>query len=207
MGETLLVDKPPPPDPALAPGRAARLQRRLIGATFARAGFRDARSLCETLVEAGRYADHKTDWLAIAVLYARPFTQNEVGRLSSTSFEAFDSEELDAVHRLLVSARHNTFAHTGVHPALSAVVLPPGAWSERGSTTVGEVPFASELLPQIIELCDTQIERCDCWIEELVQALYGYQRWPEGMMFILDWPGKSYEPQLPREDGAQAADW
>lgn len=105
----------------------------------------------QSLRDAGRSgsnADHKTDWLAIAVLYARPFTQNEVGRLSSTSFEAFDSEELDAVHRLLVSARHNTFAHTGVHPALSAVVLPPGAWSERGSTTVGEVPFARPVVVQ-----------------------------------------------------------
>ena len=60
-----------------------------------------------------------------------------------------------------------------MHPALSAVVMPPGSWSERGSTPTGEVPFARELLPQIIELCEHQIDRCDCWIDELVQELYG----------------------------------
>lgn len=74
--------------------------------------------------------------------------------------------------------------------------MPPGAWGERGSTTVGEVPFARDLLPKIITLCDFQIARCDCWIEELVHALYGYRMWPEGAMFILDWPGKSYEPRI-----------
>lgn len=191
------VDKPSSPDPSLTPPRVARLQRRLIGATFARAGFRDARSLCETLLpERGRYADHDTGWLAITVLYARPFTRNEVGRLSRTRFETFDSEELDAVHRLLVSARHNTFAHTGIHPALSAVVMPPGSWGERGSTTVGKVPFSSDLVPEIIKLCDLQIDRCDFWIEELVHALYGYRTWPDGTMFILDWPGKSSAPRL-----------
>lgn len=51
--------------------------------------------------------------------------------------------------------------------------MPPGSWSERGSTPTGEVPFARELLPQIIELCEHQIDRCDCWIDELVQELYG----------------------------------
>lgn len=137
-------------------------------------------------------------------MYARPFTRNEVGRLSSTRFERFDSEELDAVHQLLVSARHNTFAHTGVHPALSAVVMPPGSWDERGSTTVGKVPFSSDLLPAIIELCDVQTERCDCLIEELVHSLYGYRTWPEGTMFILDWPGKSFAPQLPDAEGESA---
>lgn len=189
------MDRPGAPDPSLSAARAARLQRRLIAATFARAGFREAQNLCETLMD-DHYTDYKTGWLAIAVMYGRPFTQNEVGRLPSTIFDAFDSDEMESIHRLLVSARNNTFAHTGVHPALSAVVLPPGAWSERGSTTTGEVPFAHELLPQIVALCDLQIERCDCLIEEHVQVLYGYRSWPEGTMFILDWPGKSYEPRL-----------
>jgi hypothetical protein len=191
-----MLDRPCPPDPSLTPRRAARLQRRLISATFARAGFRHAKTLCETLLpDFGDWADHETGWLAIAVLYARPFTQNEVGRLSSTSFETFDSEDLAVVHQLLLDARHRTFAHTGVHPALTAVVMPPGAWGERGSTTIGTIAFSSELLPRIIELCDVQIGRCACWIEELVESLYGYRSWPEGTMFILDWPGKSFAPQ------------
>lgn len=197
------MDKPGSPDPSLAPPRAARLQRRLIAATFARAGFRDAQSLCWRLIGDG-YADYKTGWLAIAVMYARPFTQNEVGRLSSTNFETFDSDELESVHRLLVSARNDTFAHTGVHPALSALVMPPGSWSERGSTTTGEIPFARELLPQIIKLCSAQINRCDCRIEELVQVLYGYRSWPKGTMFILDWPGRSFEPVIPSDQDDSA---
>lgn len=155
-------------------------------------------------VEYGFRVDHETGWLAMAILYARPFTRNEVGRLSSTRFESFESEELDAVHRDLVSARHKTFAHIGVHPALSAVVMPPGSFSERGSTAVGKVPFSHDLLPQITKLCDVQIERCDCWIDQLVQALYGYRTWPNGTMFILDWPGKSFAPEIPADHAESA---
>jgi len=130
-------------------------------------------------------------------MYARPFTRNEVGRLPG-SFEQFDSKEQASLHRMLRDARNNTFAHIGVHPALSVWVMPPGSFHERGSSTVGTIPYSRDLLPGIVELCDLQADRCSCWIDELLDSLYGYRAWPPGSMCLLDWPSKSFGPQMAR---------
>jgi hypothetical protein len=185
------MDRPADPDPQLDPKLIKRLQRQLIAATFSRADFTMARSLCDQLLEHEWSSDDLTLWTALAVVYARPFlNSNDVGRLPARRFERFDDERQASIHQLLWTARHNTFAHTGVHRAHGVYVMPPGAWGEddEGSATVGRVPFDPAVVPEIRQLCDLQAERADGWVGELVGRLYGYRTWPEGMMFPLDWP-------------------
>jgi hypothetical protein len=69
-------------------------QCELVRTTFARADFKFAKTVSHWL--ATEYAPtgselHLAWWTALVVAYARPFTNNDVGRISERRFERFDA--------------------------------------------------------------------------------------------------------------------
>src|SRR5947207_550561 len=120
-------------------------------------------------------------WTAVAVSYARPFTDSRVGRLSKRRFERFDDSRLDACHRFLLQIRKMLFVHNDLTRIRTVKVFPPGAWGESpGSAQVERASFAESLTSDTLELCELQRARAQERIVELVSDLYGGQAWDEG---------------------------
>jgi hypothetical protein len=165
-------------------------KRELFRLTFARWDIKLAKTLCLWLQD----PEHPTGsdiytalWTAMAVCYARPFSKNNIGALAGR-WSRFDDELLRRTHDALVGARNRDFAHTDRSPVRAVYVHPPGAWSERGSATVGLIPWSKEVVGDAVTLCDHQTERLGERIEELVAELYGGQEWAEGAQIQLDYP-------------------
>jgi hypothetical protein len=165
-------------------------KRELFRLTFARWDINLAKTLCSWLLSPDHpsgSAIHTALWTAMAVCYARPFSKNNIGQLAGR-WGRFDDERLKQTHDLLVAARNRDFAHTDKSPARLVYVLPPGSWGERGSATVGTVPWAREVVEDAASLCEVQIDRLGARVEELVEGLYGGREWPEGTQLPLDYP-------------------
>jgi hypothetical protein len=173
----------------------------LIATTFARDDFKTGTMLCQLISKHNRSGSDydRMLWTALGVIYARPFLpSNDVGQVSERTFERFDDEGQESLHRVLKRARHTTYAHTGIHEALSVHVTPPGAFHEIGNASVGRIDFNPALVPDIAALCDLQAERAAGVISKLVGRLYGYRKWAEGTQFQLDFPAIEFEPARER---------
>ncbi|SRR6266536_2437059 len=94
---------------------------------------------------------------AIAVCYARAFTQSSLHRLDQNEFEPSDPR-LAAVHRMLLDHRDKVYAHTDKDGGRIASIKLPDV--DIG-TEVWEqwVPFPRGIVPHVVALSDAQALR------------------------------------------------
>jgi hypothetical protein len=93
--------------------------------------------------------------------YARPFTRQEVGALSSKWRRFPDRPDLAKVHSDLIYLRNKVYAHTDITGHRTALVWPRGAFGDRDEPSFSdEWPLLnSDWIPRIRELAEYQESR------------------------------------------------
>lgn len=171
------------------------LTMELIRTTFARVDFESSIAICHWLQDAVTGSEfYEVLWTSLAVIYWRPFTDNDqLHAISTKRFGRFDDDRLSALHEMLRVGRHSRFAHTEINPGVQMHVFPPGGWaaSGAGDATATRIPYSRDELPDLLRLCELQRDRAADRIRELVGELYGDRSWEQGTTIELMWPERN----------------
>lgn len=99
---------------------------------------------------------------AIAVCYARVFTQSSLYRLDATKYEPTDARLAEA-HRMLLTMRNKTYAHTDKAGGRDASVIPQGPIRIPGLVGLMRseswTPIAPGSVPLLLDLFALQRQR------------------------------------------------
>jgi hypothetical protein len=158
--------------------------------TMARFDIEAARDLCSLLTERGSVDGRDWGtvawglWTGVVCSYARPFKRATL-QLKDAAWSTFDDAEQQALHDRLIILRDTLFAHNDRTPARDVVLLPPGAWSERGSASEQQSVFHTADIASVVKLCETQLERIEPRIEELVSVISAGLTFEEGAIVLL----------------------
>jgi len=155
-------------------GTLDSFRRLAVALLFAAVDMRQAAAACNMLEE--ETSDpHRARALetAIAVCYARAFTESTVRQLPARAFAPKKRSPERELHDVLMNLRQKVYAHTDLESGRSLAKLVIEV--EGDATHVEHVerwhPLDSDLLNPIRELCNTQEERLRLEATRIVGAL------------------------------------
>jgi hypothetical protein len=118
------------------------------------------------------------------VSYCRPFTPGKL-QLKDERWQLFPDAELQELHDSLKVLRSRLFAHNDRRQERVVVVIPPGAFLDKGSVTLKESVFYVAGAAAVRRLCEYQIARMGERADELVAQLSAGHSFAEGEMLTL----------------------